>query len=179
MKPEIHIDNLDKNSGWLTRRYEILIDKSVAPEEIWDFAYNPKTWTASNPNEHLGLVFYNKQNRPKTGVAFYQRETVSGVYTDLKGHILYAERPHVCVWTGLARYKIFGFLGLIVPENGTIRIESTAEGAIMSHTVYLRIPDTIIGKLFLQISQLYSSKKGFVPHTYKELQFFKKNLEKK
>lgn len=98
MKPEIHKDNLNKNSRWLTRRYEILIDKKVTPEQIWEYAYNPKTWTQSNPDEHLGLVFYNNQNRPETGVAFYQKETVSGVYADLRGHILYAEKPNVCVF---------------------------------------------------------------------------------
>jgi len=73
MKPEIHPDNLNQNSGWLTRRDKILVNKRVTPKEIWEYAYNPATWTASNRDEHLGLVFYNKQNRPETGVAFYQR----------------------------------------------------------------------------------------------------------
>jgi len=178
MYPEIHPDNLNQNSGWLTRRYEILVKKNIAPKKIWEYAYNPATWTASNPDEHLGLVFYNKQNRPESGVAFYQRETVAGVYADLKGHILYAEKPKVCVWTGLANYKIFGFIPLSIPENGIVRIEETQQGHLLSHTVYLRIPDTIAGKLLLQISQWYSNKKGYVPHTYKELEFFKSNLEK-
>lgn len=178
MRPEIHPDNLNRKSGWLTRRYEILIDKKVAPDEIWEYAYNPKTWTASNPDEHLGLVFYNNQNRPETGVAFYQKETVAGVYADLKGHILYAEKPKVCVWTGLARYKIFRAIPLSVPENGVVSIEKTEQGTLLSHTVYLRIPDTLIGRLLLLISQWYSNRKGYIPHTYKELQFFKRNLEK-
>ena len=178
MKPEIHPDNLDQNSGWLTRRYEIVINKKVTREKIWEYAYNPQTWTASNPEEHLGLIFYNSENRPVTGVAFYQKETVAGVYADLKGHILYAEKPRVCVWTGLAKYKIFGFIPLSVPENGVVRIEDTAEGYVLSHTVFLRIPDTLAGKLLLQLSEWYSSKKGYVPHTFKELKFFKKHLEK-
>ena len=97
MKSEINSDNLNTKSGWLTRRYEILIDKRVSPEEIWDYAYNPKTWTASNPDEHLGLIFYNDKNRPETSVAFYQKETVAGVYADLKGHILFTEKPKICV----------------------------------------------------------------------------------
>jgi hypothetical protein len=178
MKPEIHPDNLNINSGWLTRRYEILIDKKVSPEEIWEYAYNPETWTASNPDENLGLVFYNRQNRPETGVAFYQKETVSGVYADLRGHILYAQKPRVCVWTGLAEYRFFGILPLSVPENGVIQIEKGEDGYILSHTVYLRMPNTIIGKLFFKLSEVFSSKKGFIPHTYKELEFFKANLEK-
>lgn len=178
MKPEIHPDNLNKNSGWLTRRYEILINKKVSPEEIWEYAYNPETWTASNLGEHLGLVFYNRQNRPETGVAFYQKETVSGVYADLLGHILYAEKPRVCVWTGLAEYRPFGILPLSVPENGVVQIEDGKDGYILSHTVYLRIPNTIIGKLFFKLSEVFSSKKGFIPHTYKELKYFKDQLEK-
>jgi len=175
MRPEIHPDNLNNDSGWLTRRYEIII--KCSPEKIWDYAYNPETWTASNPDEHLGLVFYNKQNRPETGVAFYQKETVSGVYADLRGHILYAERPNVCVWTGLAKYRIFGVIPLFVPENGVVIVEPADNGSLVSHTVYLRIPETIVGKLFLKLSELFSNKKGFIPHTYKELQYFKAHLE--
>ena len=178
MKPEIHRDNLNKNSRWLTRRYEILIDKKVTPEQIWEYAYNPETWTESNPDEHLGLIFYNKQNRPETGVAFYQKETVSGVYADLRGHILYAEKPRICVWTGLAEYRLFGIIPLSVPENGVIRIEKASGGSLLSHTVYIRMPDTIIGKLFFKLSEVFSNKTGFVPHTYKELEYFKSKLEK-
>jgi hypothetical protein len=176
MKPEIHLDNLDKNSGWLTRRYEIEIEAD--PEKVWEYAYNPETWTASNPDEHLGLIFYNEQNRPVTGVAFYQKEKVSGVYADLHGHILYAEKPKICVWTGLAEYKLFGIVPLLVPENGVIKIEQQQNRSLLSHTVYIRLPNTIIGKIFLKLSEVFSSKKGFVPHTYKELEYFKANLEK-
>lgn len=175
MRPEIHPDNLDQNSGWLTKRYEVVV--KVEPEKIWEYAYNPETWTASNPDEHLGLTFYNDINRPETGVAFYQKEKVSGVYADLHGHILYAERPKVCVWTGLAEYRLFGLLGLNVPESGVVMVESTSEGSLVSHTVYLRIPETILGKLFFKISELYANKKGYVPHTFKELEYFKKQLE--
>lgn len=177
MRPEIHPNNLNRNSGWLTHRYEILVDKRIPAEKIWEYAYNPKTWTASNPDEHLGLTFYNEPNRPETGVAFYQKETVAGVYADLKGHILYAKKPSVCVWTGVARYKLFGFIPLSVPENGVIQIEPNEKGSLLSHTVYLHIPNTIIGKLFMKLSSWYSKKKGYVSHTYKELEFFKKHLE--
>lgn len=176
MKPEIHLDNLDHNSNWLTRRYEILIKRD--PADIWEYAYNPETWTASNPEEHLGLIFYNQQNRPETGAAFYQKETVSGVFADLRGHILFADKPNICVWTGLAEYKLFGVIPLSVPENGVIRIEQTKDGSLLSHTVYIRMPDSLIGKLFFKLSEVYSNKKDFVPHTYKELVFFKEQLEK-
>lgn len=178
IKPEIHLDNLDQNSHWLSKRYEIVIDKNVSPEEIWDYVYNPETWTASNSKEHLGLVFYNKHNRPETGAAFYQKETVSGVYADLRGHILYAQKPKVCVWTGLAEYRLMGVLPLSVPENGVIQIEEKACGSLLSHTVYLRIPNTLMGRLLFKLSDAFSRKKGFIPHTYKELEYFKSQLEK-
>lgn len=175
MKPEIHSDNLDQNSWWLTKRYEIVI--RAEPGKIWEYAYDPKTWTASNPDEHLGLVFYNDTNRPETGVAFYQKETVSGVYADLRGHILYAEKPKVCAWTGLAEYKIFGLFRLSVPESGVVMIEPSTEGSMVSHTVYIRMPETILGKLFFKLSEMYSKKKDYVPHTFKELEYFKQHLE--
>lgn len=177
MRSELHPKNKDKNSGWLVRRYEIVIKNT--PQAIWEYAYNPKTWTESNPDEHLGLVFYNEKNRPETGVAFSQKETVAGVYADLHGHILYAEYPNVCVWTGLAHYKLLGFIPLQVPENGVIRIEPTSEGSLLSHTVYLNIPNSILGKAFLFLANHFAGKKGYIPHTYKELLFFKEKLDLK
>lgn len=177
MRGEVDPKNQDKNSKWLTARYDIAIDNT--PEAIWNFAYDPKTWTASNPDEHLGLVFYNQGNRPETGIAFHQKEKVAGVYADLYGHILYAEYPKICVWTGLALYRIFGFIPLSVPENGVVRIETLPQGSLLSHTVYLHIPDSIIGKVFIFLAKLYSNKKGFIPHTYKELLFFKEKLDRK
>ena len=152
---------------------------SSRSKDIWEYAYNPETWTASNPEEHMGLIFYNQENHPKAGVAFYQKETVSGVYADLRGHILFADKPNICVWTGLAEYRVCGILPLTVPENGVIQIEETPEGSLLSHTVYIRMPDTLMGKIFFKLSEFYSKKEGFMPHTYKELVFFKEKLEKK
>lgn len=177
MRQEIHPDNQNKNSKWLTARYEIAIDNT--PEAIWNYAYNPETWTASNPDEHLGLVFYNKKNRPETGVAFYQKEKVAGVYADLRGHILYAKYPTICVWTGVAKYRIWGLLSLSVPENGVVSIEDSPQGSLLSHTVYLHIPNTIMGKIFMFLAERFADKKGYIPHTYKELLFFKEKLDRK
>lgn len=56
-----------------------------SPKNIWDYANNPTNWTASNPTEHLGLVFFNKENRSLQGAQFHQREKVAGVYADLMG----------------------------------------------------------------------------------------------
>jgi hypothetical protein len=175
MRPEIHKDHRDPNSRWLTARYEIVIRRNA--DDIWEYIYDPKTWTASNPNEHMGLVFYNDRNRPETGVAFYQKESVSGVYADLRGHILYAERPGVCVWNGVARYRLFGFVPFTIPEAGVIKLEKADGGTLMSHTVYLHISNTIGGRMLFRIARRFSRQPGYIPHTYKELLFFTRELE--
>lgn len=48
MRPEIHHDHLDEQSGWLAARYEIAIKRHA--EDIWDYVYDPKTWIESNPD---------------------------------------------------------------------------------------------------------------------------------
>jgi len=93
MRPEIHRDHLDENSGWLTARYEIVIERK--PEDVWEYAYNLRPGRPPTPDEHMGLVFYNNENRPRTGTAFYQKESVSGVAADLRGHILFAGPPNI------------------------------------------------------------------------------------
>jgi len=126
MRPEFHRDHLDGHSGWLTARYEIVIKRDA--ESIWEYIYDPKTWTASNPDEHTGLLFYNEEDRPKTDVAFHQKESVAGVPADLRGHILFAKRPDICVWNGVARYRLFGFVPFFVPEAGVLRQENADAG---------------------------------------------------
>lgn len=176
MRPEIHPDNLDKRSGWLMARYEIVIKRDA--DAVWKYIYDPKTWTASNPDEHRGLVFFNDENRPKTGVGFHQKESVAGVPADLYGNILLAEPPNVCVWSGVARYRLFGFIPFSVPEAGVVRQEKAAGGVLLSHTVFLNIPGTPFGSLLFSISRRFSQRPGYLPHTFKELLYFKRQLEK-
>ncbi len=175
MRPEIHPDHLDKHSGWLSARYEIVIRRS--PEDIWDYVYDPEHWTASNPDEHMGLTFYNREDRPKTGVAFHQKESVAGVCADLYGHILFAERPLIVVWNGVARYRVFRILPYPVPEAGVVRLEINDSGTLVSHSVFLHIPRTLFGALLFDLSARFSKRSGFIPHTFKELLFFKRELE--
>jgi hypothetical protein len=117
------------------------------PDAIWEYAYNPENWTASNPQEHRGLRFFNSSNRPETGVEFHQKELIAGFFADLRGQILWAERPHVCVWTGVATYKILG--GLLrpkIPEGGVVRIEKSGDGAVLSHDVFMDFPASPMGQ---------------------------------
>ena len=176
MRPEFHRDHLDGHSGWLTARYEIVIKRDA--ESIWEYIYDPKTWTASNPDEHMGLLFYNEEDRPKTAVAFHQKESVAGVPADLRGHILFAKRPDICVWNGVARYRLFGFVPFFVPEAGVLRQENADGGTLLSHTVYLHIPNSILGRLLLFLSARFAKRRGYIPHTFKELLYFKRQLEK-
>src|SRR5476651_2043826 len=101
----------------LKQHTEATINNASA-DAIWDFANNPVNWTASNPQEHRGLEFHNSANRPETGVSFIQKEYVAGIYADLRGQVLYANKPNVCVWTGVAAYKLYGFT-IHIPEGGT------------------------------------------------------------
>jgi hypothetical protein len=172
MRPEIHRDHLDEHSGWLTARYEIVIKRDA--ESIWEYVHDPRTWTASNPDEHMGLVFYNEEDRPKTATAFDQKESVAGVPADLHGHILFVKRPDICVWNGVARYRLFGFMPFFVPEAGVVRQESTSGGTLLSHTVYLHVPkNSIFGKLLFYFSARFAKRPGYIPHTFKELLYFK------
>lgn len=168
---------IDPNSKFIIGRYEIVIKNT--PEAIWEYAYNPTTWTASNADEHLGLKFYNETDRPETGIAFYQKEKVAGVYSDLKGHILWAERPKTCIWFGIGKYKLFGFIPLALPVSGVLELKPTSDGTQMSHTLYGRYPDTFIGRIFFAINKSVSEKPGHITHAYKELLFFKEKLDRK
>lgn len=161
----------------ITKNAEIHIDST--PTEIWKYAHDPANWTASNPKEHLGLRFLNKKNRPEEGVAFHQKETVAGLYADLRGHILYVDYPNVLVWRGVARYKLFlGIIRVRIPEGGVLRIKVESDGSLVSHKVYMDFPDTLFGKLLYWLfTTILEGEKAVFDHTYRELEFFKKQLE--
>lgn len=60
-----------------------IIIKST-PKAIWDYAYGPINWTASNVEEHYGLKFDSPDNRPHTGTTFQQKESVAGIKAELR-----------------------------------------------------------------------------------------------
>lgn len=151
--------------------------QNASADSIWEFAYNPTNWTASNRQEHRGLVFRNQENRPQTGVRFYQKEYVAGIYADLRGQVLYAKRPDVCVWTGVAAYKLYGFT-IHIPEGGTAQLIKTKEGIVMSHDVYMDFPDSLFGKIaFWYFTKVRKGEQAVFDHTQRELDYFKKQLE--
>ncbi len=163
---------------YLTAETKIIINST--PEAAWDFASNPANWTASNPEEHFGLTYYNsKDNRPATGVEFLQRESVAGVYADLRGRFLYVERPRIAVWTGTAVYRLLGGVVRIrIPEGGVVRAERTEAGVRLSHDVYMDFPSSAWGRLLAWIFRsVLKGPHAVYNHTYKELLFFKKQLE--
>lgn len=157
---------------------EIKINNTA--KNIAEYASNPDNWTASNPQEHLGLKFYNSKNRPETGVEFYQKEMVAGMYNDLKGHMLYVNLPAVTAWRGLAKYRLLGpFLTYHLAEGGLIQIMENGNVSKMSHDYYIDFPDSIIGRIL----RWYFTKKGIkeklISHGMNELEFFKKALDKR
>ncbi len=164
---------------FITTETNIIINNT--PEAIWDYASDPSNWTSSNPEEHFGLVYYNsKDNRPATGVEFHQRESVAGIYADLRGRFLNVERPRIAVWSGTAVYRMLG--GLIrvrIPEGGVVRAEPAAKGTHLSHDVYMDFPNSAWGRMLAWIfKDILQGPKAVYNHTYKELLFFKEHLEK-
>ena len=161
----------------LKKHTEIVIHST--PEKIWEFANNPDNWTASNPQDHRGLRFFNESNRPETGVEFHQKEFVAGFFADLKGQILWAEKSKVCVWTGIATYKLLG--GLLrprIPEGGVAKIEQLEKGCKLSHDVFMDFPNSLFGKMMLWFfKHVYHGEEAVYDHTYRELVYFKKHLE--
>lgn len=94
----------------------------AAPEGVWDYACNPKNWTASNPTEHFGLHYDNPDNLPHTGITFTQRESVAGIRAVFQGRVHYMERPHLVFWPGIAAYRFFvGLPTIRLPEGGSLR----------------------------------------------------------
>lgn len=163
---------------YITAETEISIKRT--PEAIWDYASDPVNWTASNPEEHFGLEFDSEDNRPATGVEFRQRESVAGISADLRGRFLYVERPHIAVWAGTAVYRLLGGLVRIrIPEGGTARVESAATGIKLSHDVFMDFPDSAWGRLLVWFFRnVFKGPAAVYDHTYKELVFFKEQLEK-
>ena len=163
---------------YITAETEIIINST--PEAIWDYAADPANWTASNPEEHFGLTYDSKDQRPATGVEFRQRESVAGIFADLRGRFLYVERPHIAVWAGTAAYRLLGGLVRIrIPEGGTARVERATTGIKLSHDVFMDFPNSAWGGLLAWLFRIvFNGPAAVYNHAYKELVFFKEQLEK-
>ena len=149
-------------------------------QNIFNYASDPDNWTASNPKEHLGLHFYNSKNRPETGVEFYQKEIVAGLYNDLKGHIIYSHYPSVTAWRGLAKYKIIGsLLTFHLAEGGLIQLKKENGLTKMSHDYYLDFPDSLMGRIFHWYFTKKKMQGALFSHGDNELKYFKEVLDKK
>lgn len=161
----------------LTRRAEILI--KADPERIWDFINDPAQWKASNPEEHYGTEFLTPDKKVGTGGEFRQRESVAGIRADMKGHFLYVDRPNNVSWTGVAEYRLLG--GLVtfrVPQSGIVRLETRKDGVMMSHDMFVDIPDTLLGKLVgWYFKKVRDGEKRLYEHGQKELMYFKTEIE--
>ncbi len=151
----------------------------TSPERIWDFASDPKNWTASNPVEHRGLELFSKSGLPETGVMFHQQEYVAGVFADLSGHFLYVDSPRVCVWTGIAKYKFLGsLLRIRIAEGGTATLTRAGNGWELAHDVFMDFSDSLFGKLlYWGFVHLFDGQKAVFEHANREVVYFKTRLE--
>jgi hypothetical protein len=163
---------------YITAETEIVIRST--PETVWEYASDPVNWTASNPEEHFGLTYDSRDNRPGTGVQFHQKESVAGIGADLHGRFLYVDKPRIAVWTGTAVYRILGgLLRVRIPEGGVVRAERIKEGVRFSHDVYIDFPNSFWGRLLAwTFKNLFKGPQAVYTHTYRELVFFKKQLER-
>ncbi|MCW4054622.1 MAG: hypothetical protein NWE84_06865 [Candidatus Bathyarchaeota archaeon] len=153
-----------------------IIIKST-PEAIWDYAYDPLNWTASNAEEHYGLKFDSTDNRPHTGTTFQQKESVAGIKAELRGHLPFVERPKIAFWRGIAPCRILLF-SVRIPEGGVLTLEKTEGSTRLSHKVWMDFPDTPIGKIALWYFRRLNLEKAIYNHTFRELRFFKQQREK-
>lgn len=149
------------------------------PEKIWEYASSPKHWSDSNKEEHLGLEIYSESGKPETNAEFHQRETVAGIYADLRGHFPIVNKPNLTVWTGIARYKILGGLFYVeIPEGGLVKVAVTEQGCIISHDVWMQFSDSIKGKVIHWVfTNIFKGEDAVYSHTQKELDYFKEKLE--
>jgi hypothetical protein len=163
---------------YVTAETAVVINST--PEAVWEYASNPVNWTASNPEEHFGLAYESRDNRPGTGVSFYQRESVAGIRADLRGRFLYVDKPRIAVWTGTAVYRFLGgLLRVRIPEGGVARVERSGSGIRLSHDVFMDFPNSAWGRLLVWIFRnVFKGPEAVYDHTYKELVFFKAHLEK-
>jgi hypothetical protein len=151
------------------------------PNDLWEYAADPANWTASNPKEHYGLIYFCPENRPAQGVEFHQRERVAGMYADLRGRIVYMEKPNLTVWAGTATYKLFwGLFQFRLPEGGVLKLERTESGTKASHNVYIDFPNSLWGRMLRWVFlNILNGQKAVYDHTYRELVYFKEKLENK
>jgi hypothetical protein len=151
----------------------------ASPEAIWEFAHKPENWTASNPTEHYGLQYDSADNLPHQGVSFVQKESVAGMYAELHGRFHYMKVPRLAFWSGTATYPVLGGLMKIrIPEGGVLRLEAVEDGTRFSHNVYMDFPDSWRGKLVLWFfEKRLNGRQALHDHAYRELVFFKENLE--
>jgi hypothetical protein len=56
----------------ITFKTQIVI-KNI-PEAIYDFITDPANWTASNPEEQMGLKIFGEDCMPRTDAKFYQKK---------------------------------------------------------------------------------------------------------
>jgi hypothetical protein len=161
----------------------LTVDTSITiratPEAVWDYACKPESWTASNPTEHFGLRFDSPDNLPHAGVTFTQRESVAGIRAVLRGRFHYMDRPHLAFWTGTAAYRLLGgLLTIRLPEGGVLRMDEGPDGVEVSHNVYIDFPDSWRGRWYGWVfERLRNGRQAVYDHTFRELAYFKAQLE--
>lgn len=158
---------------------ETSITIRATADAVWEFAYQPANWTASNPTEHFGLRFDSPDNLPDTGVTFVQHESVAGMRAALRGRFHYMDRPRLAFWTGTAAYRFLGgLLTIRLPEGGVLRLNEGPDGVELSHDVYIDFPDSWRGRLYRWVfERLRNGRQAVHDHTYRELRYFKEQLE--
>jgi hypothetical protein len=158
---------------------ESSITIQASPEAIWQYAHQPENWTASNPLEHFGLHYDSPDNLPHQGTEFVQKESVAGQYAELHGRFHYMNAPRLAFWSGTATYPLLGgLLKVRLPEGGVLQLQPVEDGTRFSHRVYMDFPDSWLGKLLLWFFETrLKGRQALHDHAYRELVFFKKELE--
>lgn len=108
---------------------------------------------------------------------FLQREAVGGLSGLLHGRIYDVRPPRRFSWRARSRYTLIG-LPMDVIEGGSVLLEPTASGVVLSHRVWAHsgpsLPDRILGTVAAWGMDLEADARQ---HTLIELEYFRDRIE--
>mgnify|MGYP002279961093 CR=1 FL=1 len=151
---------------------------NAVAEVVWDYMVRlDDWWMRSNPDEHIELSLIDASEIRK-GTKFILKEYIAGVRGEAIAEITELVPLKRLVWkSNEASYNLFG-IKFIAEEGGVFKLEENNGISTLSHHVWGGVTIPIIGwftELFFKYI-LKGEKKDY-EHTYRELQFIKREIE--
>jgi len=154
------------------------IEIRATPEEVWSYMIRlDDWWLRSNPHEHIELSLIDT-DKIEEGTKFILKEYIAGVRGEAVAEIKGLVPMHSLTWKSIqATYKLFGFT-FNIDEGGIFELTNNGDTCVLSHHVWGKSRLPVIGWLGEAFFKyvLKGEKKDY-EHTYRELQFIKKEIE--